>query len=90
MGLLRILFFIALLYVLYRLVTSPRKIKNQEAASEPGGRPNLPPQDILIEDPICHTYVPKQQAFVLEQGEKILYFCSKDCRNAFITKQKNT
>ena len=86
---LRILFFIALLYILYRLVTSPRKLKNRDAPVDLGGKANLP-QDILIEDPICHTYVPKQQAFILEQDEKIFYFCSKDCRNAFITKQKNT
>jgi YHS domain-containing protein len=90
LGLLRILFFIALLYIVYRLITSPRKLKNQDTADNIGNRANLAPQDILVEDPICHTYVPKQQAFILEQGERIFYFCSKDCRNAFITKQKNT
>jgi len=85
LGLIRIVFFIGLLYILYRLVTSPRKISKTDQPDI--GRPNLPPQDILVEDPICHTYIPKQQAFVLEQGEKILYFCSKACRDTFIAKQ---
>jgi YHS domain-containing protein len=44
-------------------------------------------QDILIEDPVCHTYIPKGQAVQLHHDKKMFYFCSDKCCEMFL-KQK--
>jgi hypothetical protein len=37
----------------------------------------------LVRDPQCGTYVPKARALTVGTGEKILYFCSAACRDAY-------
>jgi len=76
---LRVVILCLLLYILYRLLTGERRRPVAEApvASSPAHH------DVLIEDPVCHTYVPKEQAVVLRDGEVSRYFCSEHCREAF-------
>lgn len=40
-------------------------------------------QDILVEDPVCHTLVPKNQAIRLRRDGTIHYFCSDACCDKF-------
>lgn len=40
--------------------------------------------DVLVEDPVCHTLVPRQQAIRLQHKGEIIYFCSEKCCNIFI------
>ncbi len=40
-------------------------------------------QDVLVEDPVCHTLVPKHQAIRLRKDEKTYYFCSDECCDKF-------
>ena len=68
---------IVLIYLLYKLIRTafpavggkpgPAKIKNPAAVEE------------LVEDPLCHTYVPLSQAFRTEIDGKTVYFCSQKC-----------
>jgi len=44
------------------------------------------PQDVLVEDPVCHVLIPKHQALRLRQGEKTYYFCSEHCCDQFAGK----
>jgi len=44
------------------------------------------PQDVLVEDPVCHVLIPKHQALRLRQGEKTYYFCSEQCCDQFAGK----
>ncbi len=76
---LRIVILLLLLYILYRLLTGERR---RPAAERPAASP---PEhhDVLVEDPVCHAYVPKGQAVVLREGEVFRYFCSEHCREAF-------
>jgi YHS domain-containing protein len=74
----RLLILIVLFYFLFKLLFGRKRPK-----SGLGGRVAAK-HDILIEDPVCHTYVPKSQAVSLDQGEKIYYFCSKQCRESFL------
>ncbi len=75
-----------LLYILYRLLIGPKK-------KQVFGKKNGPAtsgsdvQDILIEDPVCHTYIPKEQAVQLHHDKKLYYFCSDKCCEMFL-KQK--
>ena len=76
---LRVVILFLLFYILYRLLTGSRR---RPAGERPAANP---PEhhDVLVEDPVCHTYVPKGQAVVLRQGEISRYFCSEHCRETF-------
>ncbi|MCI5211941.1 MAG: YHS domain-containing protein [Candidatus Electrothrix sp. ATG2] len=83
------LFLLALLlYIAWRLVRSLIRDKiTQEAKSqlrkksEQAEKTSV--QDILVEDPICHTLIPKHQAIRLRQDGKNYYFCSDSCCDQF-------
>lgn len=76
----RIVILSVLFYLLYRLIFGRKKVK-----------PTPPPVterpasgDVLVQDPFCHTYIPKKQAIqAIKDGEK-LYFCSDKCCQAFL------
>ena len=44
------------------------------------------PQDILVEDPVCHLLVPKHQALRLRVDGATYYFCSEQCCDHFAAK----
>jgi YHS domain-containing protein len=72
---------IIVIYLLYKLIhksppavagkPGPARIKTPIAGEE------------LVEDPICHTYVPVSQAFRAEIDGKPVYFCSRKCLEQF-------
>jgi uncharacterized protein len=44
--------------------------------------------DIMVLDPCCKVYIPKNEAIVSKfKGEKI-YFCSKECKKQFFKENK--
>ena len=83
---LRILIIAILLYILYRLLIGPRKKKvheNKQSEGSSGGAI----QDVLVEDPVCHNYIPKGQAVQLHHNKQIFYFCSNKCCEMFLEKK---
>ena len=40
-------------------------------------------EDVLVEDPVCHTLVPKHQAIRLRKDGTTYYFCSDACCDKF-------
>ena len=81
---LRIVILLVLLYILYRLLTSGSK---KPKPVSPAGSGRLASHDVLVEDPVCHLYIPKGQALVLSHGGQARYFCSEQCREAFRAQQ---
>lgn len=79
---LKIIVLLLLFYLLYRLFTAGRR--KIIPGSGPRDRPPLD-HDVLVEDPVCHTYIPKGQAIALQQEDKIHYFCSEKCCRVFLT-----
>lgn len=78
--LLRLLILAAIAYIIYRLVW--RKKRPSE-----GGGPSLQKgskEDVLVKDPWCHVYVPKEQAVSLVHKGETLFFCSTECRDRFL------
>jgi YHS domain-containing protein len=72
--------FIYLLYEIvsgWKAVTGPSK-KNLPAAGED-----------LVEDPLCHTYVPVSNAYRLSSEGETLYFCSRECLETYTEEQRN-
>ena len=75
-----------LLYLGYRLLISDwRKKKKKKEFSEEESPLDNQVEDVLVEDPVCHTLVPKQQAIRLKKdgAEGYHYFCSEACCKQF-------
>ena len=82
MGPIRILLLLFLFYMLYRLLTGGRQSDRKEADS---GRAKQPlSHDVLVEDPVCHIYIPQGQATTLQEKGMTHYFCSETCRSKYI------
>lgn len=75
---LRIVILAILFYLLYRLLTGGKK------KSPSNYRGSLPAQDVLVEDPVCHTYIPKKQAVSVKKDGAEHFFCSNECLDKFI------
>ena len=81
----RILILGILFYFLYRLLFGkPKKVagnrKNKQWEKPPA-------QDILVEDPVCHTYIPMKKAIILNKDKQTHYFCCEKCREIFLTEE---
>ncbi len=76
-----------LLYIAYRLLVSAAKKKRparQASSTDPATSEVV---DILVEDPVCHTLVPREQARVLRHNNQSYYFCSDTCCQCFLTEK---
>ncbi|OGR00564.1 MAG: hypothetical protein A2505_01330 [Deltaproteobacteria bacterium RIFOXYD12_FULL_55_16] len=81
----KLLVYAVFLYVLYRLLTGGKEKKpvaqaNNQAAP---GTTELAIHDQLVEDPVCHIYIPKRQAIVLHDNGLSVFFCSEQCRKIY-------
>lgn len=76
----RLLILAILFYLIYRILFGGKKNK-----------PTLNPElkdDTLEQDPVCHTYIPRQQAVVhTDSNGTNHFFCSTQCRDRFIREQ---
>jgi len=82
---LRLFIIIFLLYILYRLLTGPSKkrVHGKKQGAAAGGAV----QDVLVEDPVCHTFIPKGQAVQVHHDKQMYYFCSNKCCEMFLKKK---
>lgn len=84
---LRIVVLLFLFYIVYRLLFKGKKGLKGKPSPSPFGSSTLPAQDVLVEDPFCHTFVPKRNAIMLKQGVETLYFCSEKCYEAYLSQK---
>ena len=77
----RLLILAILVYVGWRMLRRGRR-KNSEALSQEPPH-DADPQDILVEDPVCHVLIPKHQALRLRRDGVTYYFCSEQCCDQF-------
>ena len=68
---------IIVIYLLYRLIRKSFTAVDGKPGSTRSQVPAVGEE--LVEDPLCHTYVPLSQAYRSEMGGKTLYFCSRKC-----------
>ncbi|PKN35081.1 MAG: hypothetical protein CVU61_05280 [Deltaproteobacteria bacterium HGW-Deltaproteobacteria-19] len=77
-GLIRLAIILLILYLLYRLFRwiflPPGKVVKPLPRENNGST-----REDLVEDPVCHTYLPASEARKARFGDKDLYFCSEDC-----------
>jgi YHS domain-containing protein len=38
----------------------------------------------MVKDEVCGVYLPKEEALKVEVEDKVYYFCSKECKDAFL------
>ncbi len=82
---LRLVILAILFYIGYRLFVGIGKKKFDNKQSDEKYSP--PVSDALVEDPVCHTLVPKRQAIRLQHEKQIYYFCSEACCSRFISEK---
>ena len=78
----RFFVFVILIYALYKIIKNfgqlkPAKKENYQFKSSATGGEDL------VEDPVCHTYVPLSQAVKKEISGNDYYFCSKQCSEKY-------
>ncbi|MFO7760128.1 MAG: YHS domain-containing protein [Desulfobia sp.] len=78
---LRIIVLALLLFILYRLIFGPKKKKT---CSRSRKGIEAAERDVLVEDPVCHSFVPKKEAIRGVKGGKTFYFCSESCARTFL------
>jgi len=83
----RLLILAALIYLAYRAAKSWLRL-NSRSSSEVSERSTAEIDDVMVKDPYCEVYFPKRNGvkFVFEDQE--LLFCSPECRDKFIDRQK--
>lgn len=81
---LKLLIGIFIAYVLYKIV------RGWNAIAGPSRKNLSPAGEDLVEDPVCHTYVPVSDACRFSSEGKTLYFCSRKCLETFTGQQRKT
>ncbi len=70
------IFGIVLVYFLWRALLGGIK-KSQPKT------PARSPDQWLVKDPVCNTYLPQKQALTLKSSGETIYFCSDECRRKY-------
>jgi YHS domain-containing protein len=83
--LIRLVFLVVLFFVVYRLFTVFGKKKSEQKQPDPLASERV--ADVLVEDPVCHTLIPKGQAIRLRHENQLYYFCSEACCSRFINEK---
>jgi len=81
--LIRLIVFIILCYILYRLVKS-LVLPSPKKPGKPSIRSNETITDEMIMDPYCHVYIPKKEAITAKIAGETIYFCSKECKEKYL------
>ena len=79
---LRIIILAILGYILYRLLFAGKK--KGKPPSGPESDKQSASRDVLVQDPVCQTYVPQKQAIRAVKDGKVHYFCSEECCQTFL------
>ncbi|MDD2463910.1 MAG: YHS domain-containing protein [Desulfobulbus sp.] len=77
----RLLVLAILVYIGWRMLR--RDKKTAERPAPPDSSIETDPQDVLVEDPVCHVLIPKHQALRLRKDGVTYYFCSERCCDQF-------
>ena len=78
----RLLIFIGLIYLLYRVFRLLMLPRNRPARAQGEGTVNA-----MVQDPSCQTYIPLRDATKKVIHGEVYYFCSKECLEKFEQKK---
>jgi YHS domain-containing protein len=73
---------------LYKIINEVRQLKSGKKENFQYKSTSTDGED-LVEDPVCHIYVPLSQAFKKQISGRDYYFCSKKCSDEFTLDKNN-
>ena len=76
---------LAVLYFLLRQMFRGFKTPIRDGREQAASRDQEEEQDQMIEDPVCHIFVPKRIAVIETIGGREYCFCSQECSVRFRT-----
>ncbi len=68
-------------YILFKLVTGDKKKKTQTISKK---KKDLAADGVMVKDPICGTFVPKDTDIRVKNGNEVHCFCSYECRDKYV------
>lgn len=84
--LIRVLLLVILLLLIRHVWRSLAAAVKSQGGLPP--RPDFSPQP-LVHDPECGLHLPLNDALSIHTEKGMLYFCSRECRDAYLAKKKN-
>ena len=79
----RLILFIIVFYLIWRVLKSWMSDRITTASGESAGS-GKELDDIMVQDPYCEVYFPKQSGYRVNKAGEDLYFCSTECRDKFM------
>ena len=78
----RLIYGLIIGYLIYLII---RKVAQALGLWSQAPRPRVKNQepDVLVQDPVCQTYIPRQEALKAEKDGKVYFFCSEGCLKRF-------
>jgi len=76
-----------LFFLIFRLLKNWGRSALSRPESGPGPKPYQPPEDQaedLVQDPQCGVFFPRSEGLASAVGGRVIYFCSKDCRDKYL------
>jgi YHS domain-containing protein len=70
-------------YVFYRALKS-MMIGAGTPPADVSNRDRTEVDDVLVQDPVCKTYITQRSSLQLRRGGEVLCFCSEQCRDRYI------
>ena len=77
----KVLIFVLVAYALYRLFMNDRKKKEDDSARE---EEHLVATGEMVKDAVGGAYVEAEGGITVRNGEKVIHFCSYECREKYI------
>jgi uncharacterized protein len=71
-----------LIYLLFKIINTVKGLKTDKKENLRSKSSSGEGED-LMEDPVCHTYIPVSQAYKREISGRDFYFCSKECSDKY-------
>lgn len=81
---LKLLIFGGLAYIIYKAFSGPGPDRAEPIV---GNQARGQIDDIMVQDPYCQVYFPRQQGVSARVNGEVLYFCSKECMEKYIAQK---
>ncbi|HNY49998.1 MAG TPA: YHS domain-containing protein [Smithella sp.] len=89
MNMVKFIISVLVVYFLYRIFKKVGQLKPADNKDHQQPQFSSGNGEELMEDPVCHTYVPVSQAYKKEMAGKVYYFCSKQCSDKYTLNKDN-
>lgn len=77
----KFLFFAAGAYILWKMFAGDVNHRKEESRKE---QETLIAKGEMVKDPVCGSYVALDNSVRLNDGDKIVHFCSYECRDKYV------